>query len=395
MIHTTQNLWIHVPVTIFLYVLLVLLMVISVPQPVQAPEILDQIELFDDLKKSLLNVSNKAQTPGMVQVEWLQKNTIQHAYSDPLSFGSQEVLQRLWSIHELEGKPADKKIYPLRPPDLRPPEDPIFKAPALEPLTLLLRNSIRWVKPSNDKKFVALTFDLCERVNEVTGYDATLVNALRKDRVKATFFAGGKWMRSHPEKTMQLMADPLFEIGNHAWTHGNLAVLDSNAMWQQIQQAQTQYELLWEKLYDRAVKANIDPAEIDKIPRLPRLFRPPYGRCRPEALDMLAQLGLPSIQWDVVSADPVRSQTPAKLIKTVISQVRPGSIVVFHGNGRGYGTAEAVPVIVERLREQGYEFVTVSELLKSGQVVATDDCFETKPNDNKHYDQIFGKGTGE
>jgi peptidoglycan/xylan/chitin deacetylase (PgdA/CDA1 family) len=63
---------------------------------------------------------------------------------------------------------------------------------------------------------VALTFDLCEQADDVTGYDRRIVNRLRDEGVRATFFAGGKWMRSHEEKAQQLMADPRFEIGNQA-----------------------------------------------------------------------------------------------------------------------------------------------------------------------------------
>ncbi len=84
------------------------------------------------------------------------------------------------------------------------------------------RGSIRRVSlPPGDKR-IALTFDLCEMASDVTGYDAELIAYLRKEGIHATFYAGGKWMRSHPEQTKQLMVDPLFELGNHAWTHVNL-----------------------------------------------------------------------------------------------------------------------------------------------------------------------------
>ena len=71
-----------------------------------------------------------------------------------------------------------------------------------------LRGSIRSVQPRGGRKLVALTFDLCEQADEVTGYDRRIVNYLREKGVKATFYAGGKWLRTHREKAMQLMADP-------------------------------------------------------------------------------------------------------------------------------------------------------------------------------------------
>jgi peptidoglycan/xylan/chitin deacetylase (PgdA/CDA1 family) len=321
--------------------------------------------------------------------------TAQITAADPaLSFGSEAILQGLWSLQELQGKPEDKIIHHLRIPDHQPPAREIPTEP-LPPLPREWQNSIRRVKPRDDRKLIAFTFDLCERANEITGYDAAIVNVLRQSRVKATFFAGGKWMRSHPQQTMQLMADPLFEIGNHAWTHGNFARLNRDSMLQQILWTQAQYEFLWEQLRKRVLDTHIDPREMDKIPRQPRLFRPPYGRCRAEALDILAKQRLPAIQWDIVSADPVKSRTPAMLMQTVVSEAKPGAIVVMHGNGRGYSTAQALPAIINALRTKGYEFVTVSELLRSGEVVTTQDCYEEKPGDNVRYDRIFGEGTGE
>ena len=75
----------------------------------------------------------------------------------------------------------------------------------------------------------AFAVDDTEQATERAGYDAELIDALRAQGVKATFFAGGKWLRTHPEQAMQLMADPRFEIGNHAWTHANLRVVEGAA----------------------------------------------------------------------------------------------------------------------------------------------------------------------
>ena len=314
--------------------------------------------------------------------------------SGELTFGSQTVLERLWSPEERQGNPNDRKIRRLRTPDHAPPARTL-PVTASAPLPVTLQHSIRGVKPAGDYKPIALTFDLCERADDVTGYDAGIVNVLRQEKVHATFFAGGRWMRSHPEKTLQLMADPLFEIGNHGWSHGNLGVLTDGKLADQILWTQAQYELLRETLRDRAMALNIDPREMDKIPRTPATFRPPYGRCRPEALNVLASHGLEAIQWSVVSGDAVNRQTPERIIKTVLSQAAPGAIVVFHANGRGYGTAAALPVIIKALKAKGYDFVTVSELLRSGEVIAAEDCYELSPGDNRRYDRLFGEGTGE
>lgn len=316
------------------------------------------------------------------------------AGAEPLSFGSQIILETLWTPAELQGNAADRQIRRLRVPDRAPPLRP-QPLSTLPPLPVDWRGSIRWIKPRGDDKLIALTFDLCERADEVTGYDAAIVDGLRRQRVKATFFAGGEWMRAHAERTMQLMADPLFELADHGWTHGNFAVLDKDQVRRQVLWTQAEYELLWEKLQERALSAHVPPEEMHQIPRQPLLVRPPYGRCRPQALRELAELGLPAIQWNIVGADPVKTQTAANLTQSVTRQAQPGSIVVLHGNGRGYHTAEALPAIIAALRARGYQFVTVSELLRSGTPVVAEDCYEEKPGDNAHYDRLFGDGTGE
>lgn len=308
------------------------------------------------------------------------------------SFGSQDLLNSCWTSEQLKGNARDKTVYLRNVPAYTPPAGTLPLRSA-EPLAPNLRNSIRHVKPFHGQKVVALTFDLCERARETTGYDAELVNCLREHKVKATFFAGGKWMRSHPEKTMQLMADPLFEIGNHAWTHGNLRVLKGDGMLRQILWTQRQYEILRDELVRKPCAQKIAVRELDKIPKSMRLFRFPYGACSPESLQALASLGLAAIQWDIVTGDPSLNQTAEGIYQYVMSTIKPGSIIVGHANGRGHGTARAVAMIIQELHRKGYAFVTVSELLGLGDAVATQECYENKPGDNAFYDTTVGAGT--
>lgn len=357
------------------------------------------ITIFSQQNRLPLKCSHTAPVNPVLLWLWLavigvaQGQTLTN-FSDELTFGSQTILDSLWSPEERQGRPDDRKVHRLPAPDRTPPARtfPITVSP---PLPAPFQRSIRRVNPVGNNKPIALTFDLCERADDVTGYDAAIVNALRQEQVRATFFAGGRWMRSHPEQTLQLMVDPLFEIGNHGWSHGNLGVLTDGRLAEQILWTQAQYELLWEGLRDRVAALNIDPREMDKISRAPATFRPPYGRCHPEALNVLASQGIAAIQWSIVSGDAVKGQNPERIIKTVLSQAAPGAIVIFHANGRSYGTAAALPAIIKALKAKGYEFVTVSELLRSGEVIATEDCYELKPGDNRRYDRLFGEGTGE
>ena len=310
--------------------------------------------------------------------------------SGELTFGSSAVLRRCWTSRQLRGSSRDKRVRrPIRNPYRKPPRitKPSFNPPRLE---AGLQNSIRRVDLHYDEKIVALTFDLCERTKERTGYDATIVNYLRKHKVKATFYTGGKWMHSHPDKAMQLMADPQFEIGNHAWTHGNMRVLRGREMENQILWTQGQYEVLRNKL---SKQCRVSGTEMAKIPRIPLTFRFPYGTCSRESLQTLANYGLPAVQWDVVTGDPSRKQSARAIANIVLRKVKPGSIIIAHANGRGRNTAKALPKFIPKLRRRGYRFVTVSELLKSGRADTYNTCYELKQGDNRKYDRIFGKGT--
>ncbi len=306
-----------------------------------------------------------------------------------MKFGSQKILEACWTDKELQGSPDDKKIKKLKISDNTPPLkiSPDFRLPLL---VKERKNSIRCVKPYNNLKIIALTFDLCEAANEVSGYDSEIVNYLRTNKIRATFFAGGKWMRSHPEKSMQIMADPLFEIGNHSWSHRNLRILKEKEIEEQILFTQSQYELLRGELMKRICMKNSDLSETEKIPKMIMIFRFPYGTCSSVALNILAKHGLSAVQWDVVTGDPSPKQSDKEISRIVLSQTKPGSIIVCHANGRGYGTAEALPVFIPELKERGFTFVTVSELICMGEIVSAEECYELKPGDNLRYDKKAG-----
>lgn len=310
-----------------------------------------------------------------------------------VTVGSAAVLSALWTADQLRSRPEEARIVRQRPPDHTPPDRVSLRHP-LDPLPAALTGSIRRVKPQGDAKLVALTFDLCERADDVTGYDGAIVDLLREGRVPATFYAGGRWLRTHPERALQLMADPLFEIGNHAWTHGNLRLMTGGAAEEQVVWTMAQYEILRERLVARAVAEGVSAGEIDRIPNTTLTFRFPYGVCSDETLGLVARLGLPAIQWDVISGDAVKGQSAETVRRSVVGQVKPGSIVVFHGNGRGAGTAEALPAIIRELAGRDYRFVTVSHLLSAGQPVTFGECYELRPGDNHRYDRLFGEGTG-
>lgn len=249
--------------------------------------------------------------------------------------------------------------------------------PAALPVPESMRGSIRGVELPAGVKLIALTFDLCETEGSVAGYDGRIVDFLRAEGVKATFFAGGKWMETHPERTAQLMADPNFQIGSHGLRHLDMSRLNGEALKDEI--------ALTEAAYSRARKALTTrqcatPASGDRpVPERMTLLRFPYGTCDAEALAAAADQGLYAIQWDLITGDPDPHRSAKAVAETILSKVHPGAIIVAHANGRGWHTADALAIAIPKLKEAGYGFVTVSELLAAGKPVIAATCYLNQP----------------
>jgi peptidoglycan/xylan/chitin deacetylase (PgdA/CDA1 family) len=292
-----------------------------------------------------------------------------------------------WSAEALAFKEGDDRIRRgTRKSLIAPPNRTPIAADALPPDD---RRVIRRVKLPPGVKLVALTFDLCEQPYEIAGYQGDIVDYLREHQIKATFFAGGKWMLTHKVRTEQLMSDPLFEIGNHTWEHRNLRLLKAPVLEKEIESAQTAYEQVREELAARQClgRDGVHLAHRYALARM-SLFRFPFGACNDQALDAVGERGLKAIQWDVSSGDPSIGQSADMIIKAVMSRVRPGSIIVFHANGRGWHTSSALPEIVQALKRQGYSFATVSELLSRGVPEYSAICYDRRPGDTDRYDAL-------
>ena len=140
----------------------------------------------------------------------------------------------------------------------------------------------------------------------------------------------------------ELAADPLVEFGDHSYEHPHMAHLPVARIVAEIDQTE---------------------AALAKYGKRSVAFRPPFGEWSSRLVYVLQELRLPTVTWDVVSGDPSARTTEDGMIRNVVGKARAGSIIIFHINGRGHKTAEALPVIVRELRERGFRFVQVSELM--------------------------------
>ena len=188
--------------------------------------------------------------------------------------------------------------------------------------------------------YVALTFD--------DGPNPTLtprlLEILAKHNVKVTFFVLGECAHANPEVLKREKAEG-HEIANHSWSHPNLAKMSDEGVRGQLQRTQ------------------------DIITQLtgtkPTLMRPPYGAFSERQKRWAADtFGYKVILWAVDPLDWKRPG-PSVVAKRIISQTRPGYIILMHDIHPG--SIDAVPQILEGLQAKGFKFVTVSQLLAMDQ----------------------------
>jgi peptidoglycan/xylan/chitin deacetylase (PgdA/CDA1 family) len=178
-------------------------------------------------------------------------------------------------------------------------------------------------------RIVRLTFD----DGPVRDNTPRVLKVLSNHRVKATFFVIGQQARRHP-RLLRREYRQGHSVQNHTYTHPDLTTLSN---------ARIRREL---RATNRAIKAA-------GVPR-PYRFRPPYGHTNARVRSVGASLGLIQTLWSVDPHD--WANPPASVIcRRVVSNVRPGSIVLLH-DGSGANTEEALPCIIKRLRAQGYGF---------------------------------------
>lgn len=271
-----------------------------------------------------------------------------------------------WTAQELAGTVAELTV--LKGDDASPfrAKPPIADDPRRQPLDPRIKGLLTSVRPAGGAKKIALTFDLCEGSGERAGYDGRIVDYLRGNRIPATFFMGGKWARSHRTRALQLIADELFEVGNHSFSHAHPGKLDEAGLKAEILGAERELSSLRAEL----VKTGCGPAGTGaEGASPPPLFRFPYGEATEKALKFVNDSGLAAIQWNVAPGDPAKGLTPERLAEEILRKVRPGSIVVLHANGKGEKTAGALAIAAPELVRRGYELVTVGELLASGEPV--------------------------
>lgn len=181
-----------------------------------------------------------------------------------------------------------------------------------------------WRMPVKDKK-IYLTFD----DGPVPVITPWVLDLLKEEKIKATFFCVGENVQNNPE-IYQRILDEKHAVGNHTFNHLNG----------------------WNTHGNQYARNVLKCAELVSS----RLFRPPYGRVKKSQITLLSS-HYSIIMWDVLSGDYDKNTSPEQCFKNTATHVRNGSVIVFHDSYKAQKNMEyALPRFIRYAKENGFEF---------------------------------------
>ncbi len=195
-------------------------------------------------------------------------------------------------------------------------------------------------------KIVALTFD--DGPSPI--WTPKILDELKKEEIKATFFMLGNHVERYPEVARRVLAEG-HEIGNHTYDHHVLLCYTMDELEKEIKQAET--------------------AIRNATGRTTTYFRPPKAWLTGAEKQKIKDMGYKVVLWSLNSKDWVTFHDK-QITSYILRHIQPGDIILFHDSGGAFTTeggdrsqtVKTIPRLVRKLRERGYRFVTISELLR-------------------------------
>jgi peptidoglycan/xylan/chitin deacetylase (PgdA/CDA1 family) len=192
---------------------------------------------------------------------------------------------------------------------------------------------------STTKKVCALTFD--------DGPDPRttpiILDVLKKHGVHASFFVVGSKVLKHADLIRRIHQEG-HDLGNHTYSHARISFCSKKKMLREIEATQQ--------------------ALLKVVPSLCNFFRPPHGRFMGEQKEILeTHTHLKTIMWDVCPNDWTLTSTEP-LLANIRGELKPGSIILLHDVISN--TAHSIEALIQSLQQDGYQCLSVSELLQHG-----------------------------
>ena len=189
-----------------------------------------------------------------------------------------------------------------------------------------------------DKKVTALTFDISWG-NKMA---PKVLDVLKQENLKATFFLSGPWAKNHEELVRRIVADG-HQVESHGQAHVDLNTLGLDGAARNIQAAHTILEQM--------------------TGHTPRYIRPPNGAFDKVSVQAAKNLGYETVIWSVDSLD-WKNPGVDNIIKRTTRLIHPGAIILMHASDSCKQTDQALPAVIKDLRMKGYTFTLLDELIK-------------------------------
>lgn len=188
------------------------------------------------------------------------------------------------------------------------------------------------------EKTVCLTFD--DGPDEVI--TPHILNILRRYHVKASFFCVGNKLDQHPDIVQRAYQDGHLVL-SHSWSHQQFNLMER-------QEIKSEIQLTEDKIYEL-------------IGQRPVFIRPPFGEIDGRVADIIKSRGGKVILWSIDTLDWSQREK-GNIVHNVTEHIRPGDIILMHCNGDKTETVNALPAIITALRQKGYQFVDLGEMLQ-------------------------------
>lgn len=189
---------------------------------------------------------------------------------------------------------------------------------------------------------IALTFDACP-TSKSPQFDSELFEWLQSSQTPATVFVSGTWALDNTSALSKLDQLPDVEIALHGHHHPRLQGLTTEQL-------------------ENEITEGADTLKKLGVQALP-VFRPPYWDNSTNLVEAMERAEVTGLKGDVALGDPSPTRTAQNMEQDALRWTLAGSIVLLHINGRGVHTTEAVRNFVPALKDRGFQWVKVSELL--------------------------------
>ena len=218
-----------------------------------------------------------------------------------------------------------------------------------------------WYVGDSGKKKIYLTFD----AGYENGYTAEILDTLKEHDVPAAFFLVGTYIRDNPE-LVKRMASEGHIVGNHSMNHRDMsAVTDEAAFQKELAEVETAYQSALGDSSDADNGASPDKGKSgEKKVQMPKYYRPPEGKFSPQNLEMAKKLGYKTIFWSLAYVDWNTDQQPTReeALNTLLPRTHNEAVVLLHSTSKT--NAKVLGELIERWKEEGYQFGTLDELTK-------------------------------